>query len=192
MSLFPIALKLNDRRCLVVGAGKVGTEKIFGLVDAGALVHVVDPAPSKAVREMAWAGQIELRHGEYRVCDLASVFLAVAATSNADLNRRIFEDALARGILVNVVDVPELCDFYYPATIRRGALTVAVSTEGESPILAQRLRDEISDLLPEEFEEAVARIGSERRRILATYEPGEHRRQLLRDLVYPLRAERFA
>lgn len=192
MSLFPIALKLTGRRCLIVGAGKIGADKVLGLLDAGALVRVVDPAPSKMIREMAWAGQVELRHGEYRVCDLASVFLAVAATSNAELNRRIFEDARARGILVNVVDVPELCDFYYPATIRRGALTVAISTEGESPILAQRLRDEISDLLPDELDEAVARIGSERRRILATYEPGEHRRRLLRDLVYPVRVERSA
>ena len=116
----------------------------------------------------------------------------MAATSSSEVNRRIYEDARSRGILVNVVDVPELCDFYYPATVRRRALTIAVSTEGESPTLAQRLRDEIRDLLPEDVEEAVTRLGAERRHILASHEPSEHRRQLLHDLVYPVRAERSA
>ena len=109
----------------------------------------------------------------------------VVATSDELLNRQIYHEAQKRGILGNVVDVPPRCDFYYPAVVRRGALTGAVSSGGDSPHLAQRVRDEISELLPEDLDAVVKDIGNQRRRILREYAPGEERAQLLRDLVYP-------
>jgi precorrin-2 dehydrogenase / sirohydrochlorin ferrochelatase len=187
MNLFPIFLKLEGRRCLVVGGGQVGTQKIASLLDAGAEVIVVDPAPSIAVREFL-GERVTWRQRPYLPSDLDGVWLVIAATSDEKVNCLIYDEAQRRGILANVVDVPPLCDFYYPAVVRRGALTVAVSSQGESPHLAQRVRDEISQLLPEELTEAVERIGNERRRILREHAPGENRMQLLRDLVYPRRA----
>ena len=185
MSLFPIFLKLEGRRCVVAGAGQAGTQKIAGLLEADAEVTVIDPSPSQTVRELAWARRIALYTREFQASDLDSVYLVIAATSDADVNQRIYEEARNRGILANVVDVPPQCDFYYPAVARRGSLIVAVSSQGESPHLAQRVRDEIDALLPKELDEAVDQIGERRRRILREHAPGPERVQLLRDLVYP-------
>ena len=184
MNLFPMFLKLEGRRCLVVGGGQVGTQKIAGLLDAGAEVTVVDPSPSVAVREFL-GSCVEWHVRKYLPGDLEDVYLVIAATSDENVNRQIYDEAQRRGILANVVDVPPLCDFYYPAVVRRGSLVVAVSSQGESPHLAQRVRDEISQLLPEDLDQAVQHIGDERRRILREHPPGPKRVQLLRDLVYP-------
>ena len=184
MELFPIFLKLEGRNCLVVGAGQVGTQKISGLLDAGARVTVVEPSPAFAVREF-FGDRVIWHERKYFPGDLDNKFLVIAATSDERVNRQIYEEAQRRGILANVVDVPPLCDFYYPALVRRGALVVAVSSGGESPHLAQRVRDEINQLLPDHLGETVERIGNERRRILREHAPGKERVQMLRDLVYP-------
>lgn len=184
MNLFPIFLKLEGRRCLVVGGGQVGTQKIAGLLEAGAKVAVIDPNPSVAVREFLGT-KVAWHVRKYIPSDLDGVYLVIAATSDPEVNQHIYSEAQRRGILANVVDVPPLCDFYYPAVVRRGELVVAVSSQGESPNLAQRVRDEISQLLPDDMEAAVKRIGDERRRILREHAPGPKRVQLLRDLVYP-------
>ena len=184
MNLFPIFLKLEGRRCLVVGAGAVGTQKIAGLLEAGADVVVVDPSPSVSFRE-TFAARVTWHQRKYLSSDLDGAYLVIVATSHEALNRQIYDEAQSRGILANVVDVPPLCDFYYPAVVRRGALIVAVSSQGESPHLAQRVRDEIGEVLPEELSSAVERIGEERRRILREHAAGPERLQLVRDLVYP-------
>jgi precorrin-2 dehydrogenase/sirohydrochlorin ferrochelatase len=184
VNLFPIFLKLEGRRCVVIGAGAVGTQKIAGLLEAGADVVVVDPSPAVSFREH-FASRVTWQKRNYVPSDLDAAYLVIVATSDEALNWQIYDEAQRRGILANVVDVPPLCDFYYPAVVRRGALIVAVSSQGESPHLAQRVRDEISEALPEELSSAVDRIGEERRRILREHQPGPERLQLLRDLVYP-------
>lgn len=184
MHLFPIFLKLEGRHCLVVGGGQVGTQKISGLLEAGAKVTVVDPAPTVAVREF-FCDRVTWHERKYFPGDLDGVYLVIAATSDSRVNQQIYDDAQRRGILANVVDVPPLCDFFYPAVVRRGSLVVAVSSQGESPHLAQRVRDEINQLLPEKLDEAVKRIGNARRKILSEHAAGPERLQLLRDLVYP-------
>ncbi len=145
---------------------------------------VIDPLPSVSFRE-TFAARVTWEQRDYVPADLDGAFLVIVATSDEALNRQIYEEAQRRGILANVVDIPPLCDFYYPAIVRRGALIVAVSSQGESPHLAQRVRDEISELLPEELSSSVECIGEERRRILREHAPGPERLQLLRDLVYP-------
>src|SRR5579872_1903486 len=115
MSLFPIFLKLEGRRSVVIGAGQAGTQKIAGLLEAGAEVTVIDPSPSLSVRELAWARQLVWHARKFQSRDLDSAYLVIAATSDADANQRICEEARTRGILTNVVDVPPQCDFYYPA-----------------------------------------------------------------------------
>jgi precorrin-2 dehydrogenase/sirohydrochlorin ferrochelatase len=187
VKLFPLFLKLEDRTCLVVGAGKVGAQKILALLEAGARVRVVDPSPRVPIQELA-GNSVAWFPRAFVPEDLDGIYLVIAATSDGAVNRQIYDEAQRRGILANVVDVPPLCDFYYPAVVQRGALTIAVSSGGESPILAQRVRDEIGAMLPEALGAAVADLGEERRRILREHPPGAERRQLLEDLVYPRKA----
>jgi precorrin-2 dehydrogenase/sirohydrochlorin ferrochelatase len=184
-TLFPIFLKLCGRRCVIVGGGRVGTQKTAALLEAGACVTVIDPSPSEEARALKLSGAILLFERPYASSDLDGAYLVIAATSKLELNQQVVADAHARGALVNVVDVPELCDFYYPAVVRRGPLAIAISSQGKSPLLAQRLRDEISHQLSHNIGAAAVRIGAERLRILKQHPPGPKRARLLRDLVYP-------
>jgi siroheme synthase-like protein len=133
-------LDLTGRNVLVVGGGRVALEKVDGLIDCGARVTVVAP---HVVPELARLEVALIRRG-YLSEDLEGRFLVVAATSTTSVNRRVYRDAEARSLLCNVVDVPELCSFILPAIHREDPITVAVSTGGASPALAQRLRDEIA------------------------------------------------
>jgi siroheme synthase-like protein len=143
-------LDLEDRDVLVVGAGSVALEKIHGLLDVGARVTVVAPDVSEPVDALARGGLVEVVRRRYRDPDLAGRFLVVAATSVTSLNERVFADADARGMLCNVVDVPELCSFILPAVHRDDPIAVAISTGGASPALAQRLRDDVAEVVTHE------------------------------------------
>jgi siroheme synthase-like protein len=136
-------LDLEGRSALVVGGGPVAREKVEGLFECGARVTVVAPEIDP---ELDRTG-VELVRREYRTTDLDGRLLVVAATSTEEVNRRVFRDAEARGLICNVVDVPDLCSFILPAVHREGPIAVAVSTGGASPALAQRLRDDIADVV---------------------------------------------
>ncbi len=142
MSLFPMFLKLEDRRCLVVGAGKIGESKIRSLLIAHAEVHVIAPWATPTVAAWAGAGVLDWEARTFQVDDLNSIFLVVGATSSIEVNDAVYREAQNRKILCNIVDDPDRCDFYYPSVVRRGDLQVAISTAGHSPALAQRLRRE--------------------------------------------------
>jgi precorrin-2 dehydrogenase/sirohydrochlorin ferrochelatase len=172
-------LKLARRRCLVVGAGTVAESKIAGLLDTGALITVVAPQATPNVRSWAGSGKIAWRERPFEPSDLDDVFLVVAATSWTELHQQIFREATQRGVLCNIVDVPELCDFYYPAVVQRGALQIAISTEGNSPALAQRLRKELEAQFGPEWEYWVEHLAAERDKVLAEITDPEHRKQLL-------------
>jgi len=161
-------MKLAAKQCLVVGAGKVGEPKISGLIDTGASVHVVAIAASGQVREWADAGKIELELRTFSENDLDGKFLAVAATASESLNQLIYREAQRRGVLCNVVDVPEYCDFFYPAVVRRGDLQIAVSTAGQSPSLAQKIRQQLERQFGEGYAAWVEQLGETRRLILAS------------------------
>ena len=164
--LFPLFLKLDQRKCLIVGAGKLGESKAGGLLETGAILYVVAPHATEKIKAWAQRGQLRWNKRKFRESDLAGCFLVVAATSSRKLHKRIFQLAEKRKIICNVVDVPELCDFYYPAVIQRGSLQIAISTSGESPALAQRLRKELEARFGPEYEEWVRQLGLERRKIL--------------------------
>lgn len=167
-SLFPMFLKLEGKRCLVVGAGKVGEPKIGGLLETGARIHVVALDASPTVREWAREGRIELELRPFRPDDLTGVFLAVVSTSLRSLNEQIYDEAQIRGVLCNVVDVPVLCDFFYPAVVHRGDLQIAVSTAGQSPSLAQRIRQQLEKQYGPGYADWVAELGQTRKLILAS------------------------
>ena len=180
VKLFPLFLKLQGRRCLVVGAGTVAEGKIGGLLDTGARVRVVAPQATPQVLQWAGASKIEFQQRAFESSDLEGKFLVVASTSDAELHRRIFAEAHKRGILCNVVDVPELCDFYYPAVVQRGSLQIAVSTSGESPALAQRLRKELEVQFGPEYEAWLETLAVARAELQAnkTLDPEERKRRL--------------
>ena len=182
-SLFPLFLKLDGRRCLVVGAGGIAEGKIQGLLATGAEIRVIAPEATERVRRWASTGTIDWLRRGFRDSDLRGCFCVVAATSSNTLHKRIFREARRRGVLCNVVDVPELCDFYYPAVVRRGALQIAISTAGESPALAQRLRKELEKQFGPEYAEWVKRLGESRRKLNARSEDADKRKSELHSMA---------
>jgi precorrin-2 dehydrogenase/sirohydrochlorin ferrochelatase len=183
MSLFPIFLKLAARPCVVVGAGTIAESKIESLLIAEASVTVI--APEALPRVQAWAASGELRweQREYRAGDLAGGFLVVAATATAAVNRAVYAEASAAEILCNAVDDPPFCDYYFPSVVRRGELQIAISTAGESPAVAQRLRKEINGQLPLDTGDWLMELGRLRREVTAVEPVGEERRLLLHELA---------
>ena len=179
MSLFPMFVKLEGRRCLVVGAGAVGEAKIESLLATAAEVRVVAPKATPRVREWAREGGIEWQAREYAPADLAGVFLVIAATGSSKLHEEIYAEARSRGVLCNTVDEPERCDFYFPAVVRRGELQIAISTGGLSPALAQRLRKELEQQFGPEWEQWVAQLGRTREELQNIPMPPEQRKRLL-------------
>jgi precorrin-2 dehydrogenase/sirohydrochlorin ferrochelatase len=182
-SLFPMFVKLEGRRCLVVGAGKVGEPKIGSLIETGARVHVIALEASEAVHHWARAGKITLEIRGFGAADLDGTFLAIVATASGDLNRSIYREAQRRGILCNVVDVPEYCDFYYPAVVRRGDLQIAVSTNGQSPSLAQKLRQQLERQFGPGYARWVTELGETRKLVLASNLDPKRKSDLLHSLA---------
>src|SRR6266852_8422250 len=183
MTLFPMFLKLEGRSCLVVGAGAIGEPKIESLLTSGASVRVVAPDASSIVAEWARAAAIVWDAREFNSADLDGVFLVIAATSSRGVNGTIFREAQQRNILCNVVDDPEYCDFYYPAVVRRGDLQVAISTNGHSPALAQRIRRELEIQFGPEYGEWLEQLGRARQQLFASKIDPEQRRRLLHELA---------
>ncbi|TML31855.1 MAG: bifunctional precorrin-2 dehydrogenase/sirohydrochlorin ferrochelatase [Actinobacteria bacterium] len=150
-TLYIACLRLDGRRCVVVGGGPVGLEKVEGLLACDAAVTLVSPEAVPELQRYAAEGSIAWERREYRAEDLDRAFLAIAATSRTDLNVRVFEEAEARSMLVNVVDVPDLCNFILPAIVRQGPLAIAISTAGASPALAKRMKREIAEAFGEPY-----------------------------------------
>jgi siroheme synthase-like protein len=152
-TFYVACLRLTDRRCLVIGGGSVGLEKIEGLLAADARVHVIAPEVCAEVRELAAAGDIEWTERRFEPGDLEGHFLAIAATSDTETNIQVFDEAERRAMLCNVVDVPPLCSFILPAIVRQGPIAIAISTAGASPALAKRMKREIGELFGPEHAE---------------------------------------
>jgi uroporphyrin-III C-methyltransferase/precorrin-2 dehydrogenase/sirohydrochlorin ferrochelatase len=183
MSLLPIFLKLEDRSVLLVGAGAVALEKISSLLKTGLRLRVVAPQAKTEVRQLATEGKLEWIQRPFEISDLDGNFLVIAATDSAEVNVAVYRGAVARGILVNSVDDPPHCDFYFGSVVERGALQVAISTAGESPAVAQRLRREIDEQLPSDLGAWLDELGNLRREVLATHPRGEARKALLHRLA---------
>ncbi len=145
-------LKLSGRRCLVIGGGDIGLEKVEGLLACDGDVTLIAPVAHPALEEMAAEGSIQWERRPYAgAADLEGAFMAIAATDESEVNIGVFEDAEKRAMLVNIVDVPPLCNFILPAIVRSGPLAIAISTAGASPALAKRMKREISELFGEDY-----------------------------------------
>src|SRR3954467_10295157 len=147
-------LRLTGRRCVVVGGGEIGLEKVEGLLACDGRVVLIAPAAVSELEALAAEGSIEWIRRDYETGDLEGTFIAIAATDDTDVNIRVYEDAERRAMLVNVVDVPPRGNFILPAIVRTGPLAIAISTAGASPALAKRIKRQIAD----EFGEPYARL----------------------------------
>jgi len=176
-------LKLEGRHSLVVGAGKIAESKIESLLVTEARIHVVAPQVNDKIAGWARQKLISLNQREFQPSDLKGMFIVIAATSSRELNETIFREAQRRKVLCNAVDDPEHCHFYYPAVVRRGDLQIAISTAGQSPALAQRLRRELETQYRPEYADWVSQLGSMRENLFKVEEDPEKRRRLLHDMA---------
>jgi siroheme synthase-like protein len=181
--LYIACLRLDGRRCVVVGGGPVGLEKVEGLLACEAAVTLIAPEAVPELEEHAREGSIRWERREYRPADLEGAFLAIAATSITELNVRVYEDAEARAMLVNVVDVPRLCNFILPAIVRQGPLAIAISTAGASPALAKRMKREIADAYGEPYARLAVILNDARDWAKATLPTYQDRKEFFEGIV---------
>lgn len=149
--MYPLCLNIAERLCVVVGGGLVAERKVRGILAASGQVRLVSPEITPGLATMAGVDSIEWRKKAYSRPDLDGAFLVFAATNSTDVQQAIREDARAAGLLINVADAPEWCDFQVPATIRRGDLTLSVSTNGRSPAVAGMVRRRLDREFGEEY-----------------------------------------
>lgn len=172
-------VRLTGRKCLVVGAGKIAADKIEGLLLHGAEIQVVSPSAIESIQELAGSGGVRWVQREFEANDVDGAFLVIAATNSSVVNKAVFAACTARNVLCNSVDDPEHCDFFYPAVVRRGALQIAISTNGHSPALAARLRRELEQQFGPEWAEFVEHVREKRRELLEKEQATDSRREQL-------------
>ena len=181
--LLPVFVKLEGRPCLIVGGGAVALQKVNSLLECGANVTVVAPDARAEIRDMDKQGKVAWRRRYYVAEDILGQQLVIAATNDPEVNHAIHNDAEVAGVLANAVDDPPFCDFYFGSVVRRGPLQIGISTAGESPALAQRLRQQLEALLDKETGPWLERLGALRRGVLKVHPAGKERNHLLRTLA---------
>lgn len=179
MALYPIFLKLEGRKVLIVGGGKVAEEKIYAVLRSANDVTVVAPEISSRIREWAEAGRLRHIPGEYHCGTAREFFLVIACTDSEAVNRQIYAEAQEAGVLCNAVDDPAYCDFYAPAVVRRGDFQIAISTGGNSPALAQRVRKDLEEKFGPEYESWTGWLGRMREGIVKALPRSRKRTELL-------------
>ena len=179
-ALYPMFVDLSGRRCAVIGGGSVAERKVGGLLACGARVKVVSPKLTGTLRKWAEGEKIEHVPRGYREGDIKGFFLVVAASSDGDVNGRVWEEASAMGIPANVADRPDRCSFFIPSVVRRGLLTLAVSTGGASPALARRLRMDLEKRVGPEYVDLLNVLERLRAEVLAKVKDPAARRRILR------------
>jgi siroheme synthase-like protein len=181
--LLPVFVKLEGRACLVVGGGAVALQKVNSLLECGANVTIVAPDARGEIRELEEQGRVAWRRRCYIAEDILGQQLVIAATNDPEVNHAAYGNAVAAGVLANAVDDPPFCDFYFGSVVRRGPLQIGISTAGESPALAQRLRQQLEAVLDRGTGPWLERLGALRRGVLKMHPAGEERNRLLRTLA---------
>ncbi len=177
-------LRLTGRKCLVVGAGDIGLEKVEGLLACDGDVTVVAPEVTNAeIQRLADEGSLKLELREFAAEDLRDSFMAIAATNDTDVNIAVYDAAEELAMLVNVVDVPSLCNFILPAIVRTGPLAIAISTAGASPALAKRMKREISEMFGDDYAELAQILNEVRGWAKGTLPTYQDRKQFFEEIV---------
>ena len=185
MDYFPVNLDISGRNCIVIGGGKVALRKILALLDCGGNVTVISPKLEKKLTELVQLQQIIWQNRTYQAGDLQNAFLVIAATDDSVIQEAIFREADNLNLLVNVADVPRLCTFILPATVRRGDLAISISTSGKSPALAKKLRKELEKQFGEEYDLLLQILGRLRPIVFAMNQPHEKNKVYFEKLIHP-------
>jgi len=180
---YPVFLDLKNKKCLVVGGGQVAERKVLSLLECGARVHVVSPEITPRLRSMAGQGRISYRYGRYESSDLEGIFLVIGSTDQDEVNRQVEKDCITRNLVVNIVDDPTKGNFFVPAVVRRGSLTIAVSTGGNSPMLARKLREELEKNFGPQYEEYLNFLGDLRKDVIRHVADPETKNKILESFV---------
>jgi precorrin-2 dehydrogenase/sirohydrochlorin ferrochelatase len=176
MRYYPINLDINNRECLVVGAGSVGTRKVETLIDCGAKVTVVSPEVTDAVLFFETNGRIKIKKRPYKAQDLEGMFLVIGSTGDESTNRKISLDAGRLNLLCNIADLPDACNFILPAIVERGDLLISISTSGKSPAFAKKLRKNLEKEFGKEYSLFLKLMGCIRKKLLSEkHEPEAHK-----------------
>lgn len=183
MKYYPVCLDIKNRKCLVVGGGSVGTRKVKSLVDCGAKVKLVALTVSAELEKMAGEGTILMEKRPYAASDMADIFLVFGATSDMTVNNRISRDAEDRGVLCNIADFPQACNFILPSVVQRGDLQIAISTSGKSPAFARYLRKNLEGHFGSEYGDFLRLMGLVRDKLLAEEHSPEAHKPLFERLV---------
>jgi precorrin-2 dehydrogenase / sirohydrochlorin ferrochelatase len=191
MSLFPMFVKLQGRLVTIIGGGKIAESKIPGLLEAAACIRLIAPNVSPKIAEWSRNGQIEWWSKAFAPGDLQDTHLVIAATSSSTVNHEVFLEAEAQKIWCNSVDDIENCHFYYGSIVQRGDLQIAISTNGKSPALAQRIRKELESQFGPEYALWLEWLGAARETLRATSENHELTKELLHRLASRPMFERF-
>ncbi|MBW1894050.1 MAG: bifunctional precorrin-2 dehydrogenase/sirohydrochlorin ferrochelatase [Deltaproteobacteria bacterium] len=176
MKYYPINLDINNRECLVVGAGSVGTRKVKTLIDCSARVTVVSPEVSDEILSLETNNRIKVKKRPYKAQDLEGMFLVIGATGDESTNRKISLDAGRLNLLYNIADLPEACNFILPAIVKKGDLLISISTSGKSPAFAKKLRKDLEKQFGEEYSLFLKLMGCIRKKLLSEkHEPEAHK-----------------
>ena len=176
MRYYPIHLDIQNRNCLVVGGGGVGTRKVITLLKCRAKVTVVSPVISERLQNLAESAPLTLKPRPYRSADLEGMFLVIGATDDEQVNRQISSDAECRNTLCNIADRPEICNFILPSIVQRDDLVITISTSGRSPALAKKLRKTLERKFGEEYGDFLQLMGAIRNKLLSqAHEPEAHK-----------------
>jgi len=181
--LYIACLRLSGRRCLVVGGGAIGLEKVEGMLACDGQVVVIAPDACDEIRALAKEGSLRWEAREFEVADLEGKFIAIAATGDTDVNISVYDAAEERAMLVNVVDVPPLCNFILPAIVRTGPLAIAISTAGASPALAKRIKREIAESFGDHYADLAGILNDERGWAKATLPTYQDRKAFFEEIV---------
>ena len=191
MSLMPIFVKLDGRLVVVVGGGAIAEEKLSALMAAGARIRIVSLQVTSGIRQLVNEGKAEWIAEDFESQHLEGAFLTIAATSAPGVNEAVYREAEARGILCNAVDDIDHCHFYYGSVVQRGDLQIAISTNGKSPALAQRLRLQLEKQFGPEYESWLEWLGTARQLVRAGQDSAEAKKVLLHQLASQPMFERF-
>jgi precorrin-2 dehydrogenase/sirohydrochlorin ferrochelatase len=190
-ALFPMFIKLEGRKCVVVGAGRIAAQKLKSLLDCGADLQIIAPEAVRDIQELARRGLVTWTQTEFCVEHLAGALLVIAATGSPAVNAQVYQAARKHGVLCNAVDEPAQCDFYYPALVRQGDLQIAISTAGKSPALAQRIRKELEVQFDSNYIAWLNWLGAVRELFFRRNVEPDLRKQTLHDIAGRAVFERF-
>lgn len=184
MKYYPVNLDMTNKRCVVVGGGDIAERKVERLLECGAQVTVVSKSLTPVLKARKKTGQMDHIDRDYEDQALDGAFMVIGATDRNDVNERISKDAMARGLLVNIVDDPDRCNFILPSLVQQGDLSIAISTGGKSPALAKKLRKELEKQYGPEYQTLLVIMGILRKRILARDQRAADNKAVFEDLVH--------